>query len=247
MWFLDRTCATPREDVAYDEALLAVAERCEEPLEALRVWESTRPAVVIGRSSSLAGEVRVDECRRRDVPILRRTSGGTAVVIGPGCLMYSVVLSYDLRPELRAIDVAHRFVLSTVLEGIKAWLPEAVLRGTSDLAFGERKFSGNSLRCRRRHLLYHGTLLYDFNLELITELLQTSPPRQPEYRAGRSHLEFVANMPARPESLKDGLRRAFCAVDPSPGDAELERLEATAEFAAAAAQLADDAWTSRVP
>ena len=29
---------------------------------------------------------------------------------------------------------------------------------------GELKFSGNSLRVRRTHLLYHGTLLYDFSL-----------------------------------------------------------------------------------
>jgi len=30
--------------------------------------------------------------------------------------------------------------------------------GTSDLAVGGRKFSGNSLRLKRDHLVYHGTL-----------------------------------------------------------------------------------------
>ncbi len=34
------------------------------------------------------------------IPVLRRASGGAAIVIGPGCLMYALVLSYELRPSL---------------------------------------------------------------------------------------------------------------------------------------------------
>ena len=45
------------------------------------------------------------------IPILRRSSGGAAIVAGPGCLMYAVVLSYEARPELRDISRAHAFVL----------------------------------------------------------------------------------------------------------------------------------------
>ena len=45
-------------------------------------------------------------------------------------------------------------------------------QGTSDLAIGDLKFSGNSARCRRRWLLYHGTLLYDFPLSLVAQCLQ---------------------------------------------------------------------------
>ena len=44
------------------------------------------------------------------------------------------------------------------------------------------------------HLLYHGTVLYDFNLELIDECL-TMPPRVPDYRASRDHRDFVTNLP----------------------------------------------------
>jgi len=69
------------------------------------------------------------------------------------------------------------------------------MRGTSDLAVAERKFSGNSSRVKRGHLLYHGTLLYDFPLGLISDCLRT-PPRQPHYRERRSHGEFVNNIPA---------------------------------------------------
>ncbi len=66
--------------------------------------------------------------------------------------------------------------------------------GISDLVLGDRKFSGNSLRCKRDHFLYHGTLLYQFPLEQIGELLKM-PARQPNYRQGRPHGEFVMNLP----------------------------------------------------
>jgi lipoate-protein ligase A len=213
MLYLDHTCPTPAEDLALDEALLERAERgCAAP-EVLRVWEMRKPTVVLGRSSHHGVEANVVECRRRGVDIFRRTSGGAAIVAGPGCLMYSVVLSYEKHPQLRALDEAHRFVLDTVLEAVRSVVPTASRKGTSDLVVGDKKFSGNSLRCRREHLLYHGTLLYDFPVELIAACLGT-PPRQPEYRAARSHADFVANLPMTREQLIAGLKSAFGANEP---------------------------------
>jgi lipoate-protein ligase A len=62
-------------------------------------------------------------------------------------------------------------------------------------------------------LLYHGTLLYDFPLELIATCLAT-PPRQPDYRAGRSHLEFITNLPVDVKSLRCALISAWSADEP---------------------------------
>ncbi len=80
--------------------------------------------------------------------------------------------------------------------------------GTSDLAVGELKFSGNSARSRREHLLYHGTLLYDFPLGLIERCL-AMPPRMPDYRAGRPHAGFVTNLPVDAETLRRVLLAAW--------------------------------------
>jgi lipoate-protein ligase A len=88
--------------------------------------------------------------------------------------------------------------------------------GTSDLAIAGRKFSGNSLRCKRDHLLYHGTLLYDFDLTLLGRLLKM-PPRQPPYRAGRSHGEFVTNLSLPRDQLVQALAAAFGAAEPLDG------------------------------
>lgn len=213
MLLLEHNGSEPADDLAIDEALLEQAEHRGQPMEVLRLWEPLRPAVVMGRSSSVEREVNLGECRRRGVPIVRRSSGGAAVVIGPGCLMYSVVLSYRLRPALRAIDLAHRYVLAKVAGALRPLVSDVDLRGTSDLALAQRKISGNSVRCKRDHLLYHGTLLYDFPLELLSACL-TMPPRQPEYREGRGHLDFVTNVPVSPDALRSALRAAWQADEP---------------------------------
>jgi lipoate-protein ligase A len=126
--------------------------------------------------------------------------------------MYAVVLSYQLRPALRSIDQAHNFVLDAIVGALNRQLKDgAVIRaGTSDLAIGDRKVSGNALRCRRHFMLYHGTLLYDFPLPLIPKY-QLLPSRQPKYRQQRNHDDFVMNLPLAGEQIRAALVEAFAA------------------------------------
>jgi lipoate-protein ligase A len=216
MLLLDLTLPTPAENLALDEALLETAEEAVAPLEFLRLWEAPEPCVIIGRSSRHASEVRLEACRERGIPVLRRCSGGAAIVAGPGCLMYAVVLSYELRPALRLLDEAHRQILGVVADSLRALVPGVRHEGTSDLALDGRKFSGNSLRCKRSHLLYHGTLLYNFPLDLISECL-ASPPRQPDYRAGRPHESFVMNLPLACSEMRAALVSGWKANVPLAG------------------------------
>jgi lipoate-protein ligase A len=208
MKFLDCTLATPAENLALDEALLDAAQLGECP-EVLRLWESAAPIVVVGRASQVAVEVDLDACRARHIPVLRRTSGGAAIVAGPGCLMYALVLSYERLPHLRMIDQAHSFVLETIASSLRTLVPMVSRCGISDLTIdGRLKFSGNSLRASRTHLLYHGTLLYEFPLPLVGQLLLT-PPRQPEYRARREHDRFVTNLPLGVVELRRAVVNAW--------------------------------------
>ena len=133
--------------------------------------------------------------------------------------MYALVLSYGRRPRLRLLSEAHRYVLGTLAAALRPLAPGVQCRGTSDLALGEYKFAGNSARCRHDHLLYHGTLLYDFPLELIDRCL-AMPPRMPEYRVGRPHGGFVANLPVKAETLRQasvrrGMPASLAAIGPS--------------------------------
>jgi lipoate---protein ligase len=223
---LDLTLPTPAENLALDEALLEAAEAGETG-DVLRLWEPAQMFVVIGRSSRHAAEVNVEACRAAGVPIQRRVSGGAAVVAGPGCLMYSVVQAYAGREHLRMLDELHRQVLGTVRSALDDLMPGIVHLGTCDLVYGGKKVSGNAVRCKRDHFLYHGTLLYNFDLQTIERFLK-QPPRQPDYRQGRSHTDFVTNLLLDVTTLRRALCTTFEAHDelidwPETRTAELTR------------------------
>lgn len=213
MYLLDLTLDTPHDNVALDEALLEGAEAGEVPGEVLRLWESRQPFVVLGRSSIVATEARLDFCRAQNIPILRRCSGGAAIVTGPGCLMYAVVLDSELQPGLEMIDFAHRFVLEKVCQALQQLGCQARPNGTSDIVVGDRKVSGNSLRRKRRWLLYHGTLLYGMSASLIENCLGT-PPRQPEYRNGRGHRDFVGAIDFSAAEIRSAMIASWQATEP---------------------------------
>lgn len=212
MKLLDVTLPTPAENLAADEALLAAAESGHLDDDVLRLWEMPSLAVVVGRSSRIEHEIDAATAAAMHVPVLRRSSGGCAIVAGPGCLMYSVILRYNGREHLRLIDECHRHVLGIIRAALAPIIAGIAHVGTSDLALNNRKFSGNSLRCKRDHLLYHGTILYNFNLNLIPALLKR-PPREPDYRAGRDHADFVTNFPFKPEIIRQHLIAAFGASE----------------------------------
>jgi lipoate-protein ligase A len=214
MHFLDLTLPTPAENLALDEALLESAETDFAFPEVLRLWESPDVMLVLGRASRHAHEARLDQCARLGVSIQRRCSGGTAVVVGPGCLLYSVVLNQRRRPHLAGVEAIHQFVAQTLLNSLRDLAPVAMHEGSSDLTWQGRKFSGNALRIKRDHILYHGTLLYDFPLETIAACLPENPPRQPDYRAGRSHSSFVGILPVAAADLRMALREGWGAEAP---------------------------------
>lgn len=213
MELLDLTLPTPAENLALDEALLDRADTTADETDVLRLWESPQYAVVVGRGSRVSEEVEYAYCARQRIPILRRCSGGAAVVIGPGCLMYSVVLLVSDHPELRVVDQAHRFVLERIAQALRSLNLSVQLSGTSDLTLADRKFSGNSLRCKRNALLYHGTLLYELPLELISACLKM-PPRRPVYRGDRLHEDFLQPLPVSADRLRQALVQAWACAGP---------------------------------
>ena len=85
------------------------------------------------------------------------------------------------------------------------------VQGHTDLAIGGLKFSGNAQRRKRTHLLFHGAILLNLDLDLLEQVLPM-PSLQPDYRSGRSHREFLTQLGVPAESVKQALREAWSAT-----------------------------------
>jgi lipoate-protein ligase A len=210
VYFLDITLPTPEENLAIDEALLLGAE-ADGDAEYLRVWESPDDFAVLGKNCRVAEDVWVENCQSDEVPVLRRISGGGTVLLGPGCLNYTLVLRLDQSAELGGVQSSFDYILERSFRPLRAIHQSIGRAGQSDLMLSGRKFCGNAQRRQRTHLLHHGSVLYAFALDKIPRYLK-EPSRQPDYRSRRSHLDFLTNLPSGREQLRDGLRAAWNAT-----------------------------------
>ncbi len=221
MKYLDLTLPTPAENLACDEALLDAAEAGDsgDAGEVLRFWESPEYFVVVGYANKVTMEVNVAACKAKGIPILRRCSGGGTVLQGPGCLNYTLILKITDDGPLRSISTANRLIMERNRQEIESLLNkfeirnskfEISVRGHTDLVLDGLKFSGNSQRRRKHYLLFHGTFLLNFNLALVSELL-CMPSKQPDYRQGRSHGEFLTNLKMPANKVKAALQKVWNA------------------------------------
>ena len=215
MKYLDVTLGTPAANLAVEDHLLEAADRGEAG-EALRIWRPEQPFVVVGYANSVATEVDRPACQAGGIPVLRRISGGGTVVQGPGVLCYAVILEVERRPELATIPGTNAYVLDRVMAALQPLVEGRIERqGDTDLVLAGRKFAGNAQRRKRRTVLFHGSLLLQADLTMIGRLLR-HPTREPVYRAGRAHGEFLRNLNLDPGRVAAALRSTWGASEPLP-------------------------------
>lgn len=214
MRLLDFTLPTPEENLAMDEALLDACEASEAP-EMLRIWSPASHFVVAGYANSLSRETDLAACQTLGIPVFRRCSGGGTVLQGPGCLNYALILRIDSHPALAAIHSANEWIMNRQRRALQSLLDDeqVEVRGHTDLAVNGLKCSGNAQRRKRHALLFHGSFLTGMDLELIARALRF-PSKEPSYRAGRRHQEFLRNIDTPALALEKTLAREWSASGP---------------------------------
>ncbi|HEX7858984.1 MAG TPA: lipoate--protein ligase family protein [Verrucomicrobiae bacterium] len=209
---------TPAEFLATEEALLDFCEDHTNHPGFLWFWESPNHFVVLGYGKHIAAEVNEPECQRRGIPILRRASGGGTVLQGPGCVNYTLILPMlpiDSRPELSSISSTNIYVMQQIHAALAPIVPgQLAIHGYTDLTIDSLKFSGNAQRRKKRSILFHGSFLLDFNLDLISQVLQ-EPAQQPEYRRHRPHRDFLRNLPVDRPTLTASIQHTWQATTQS--------------------------------
>jgi lipoate---protein ligase len=77
--------------------------------------------------------------------------------------------------------------------------------GHGDLALGDRKCGGSAQRRLKHWFMVHCSILYQFPIDRIVRYLAI-PTRQPAYRQGRAHCDFVSNLELTRQALVEVLR-----------------------------------------
>ncbi len=159
MIIIENGCRDAAFNLAAEEILLRT---CRDD-DLFMLWVND-PAVVIGKFQNPFEEVSLTALRRANVPLYRRISGGGTVYHDRGNLNMTVLT--DPGPDGPDYE---RF-LRPVAEVLRTLGAPAEIRDGSSLFVGDKKVSGSAETVVSGRLLYHGTLLWDADLDRLTAL-----------------------------------------------------------------------------
>ena len=226
----------------------------------LRFYEWSAPTVSLGYLQPTPGGVDLLACRRHGIGLVRRITGGRAVLHADE-LTYSVAV--PLQGPWRSLSVLEVFarISSGLIAGlrrlgVRATLGESralagdgpesgacfLLRRMPAILVGGRKLVGSAQRRWDRYLLQHGSLLLDFDARLHQRIFPAWPRDNPA--AGVTSLRALLG--TRPpigdlvSALREGWREALGAACVA-GDLLLVERKAAEE--GARERYAGDAWT----
>jgi lipoate-protein ligase A len=162
------------------------------------IWQPEQTMVVIGKGSHPEQELVWQNVAADGVPVLRRESGGCAVVISPDMLAISCLVEH---PDGHGSHEYFRRFNQMIINALES-LGVSRLRmdGISDIVLGDRKVAGSSIYRNKDILLFHAILNLRGPVDIFERYLRF-PPRQPDYRQGRAHGDFVTSLQAQGYSI----------------------------------------------
>lgn len=174
-----------------DDVVVSTVKETKEAV--FRCTPYDKKAIVAGRGSRIETEVKIENAIEDDIPILTRIGGGCSVFLDPGNLIVSA--AFPAEGFLNIGPLFHHTVI-WLCNGLKAiGIANLYPDGISDLVIDNRKVGGTCFYRTKGVAYFSASLLVNADLDLIDRYLEF-PPRQPEYRQNRPHLDFVSNLNA---------------------------------------------------
>jgi len=166
---VDTDVARPELTAAIDETLLQarVAGTCG---DTVHLYRRRPPSVSIGYFQSAAEVADLEACRRDDVPVVRRASGGGAIFTDDRQLVYALVWA---PPKAATAKEGFDLACGAIARALGRLGAKGVERsGVNDVLVWGRKVSGSAQAVRRGVHLLHGTVLVDADLDAMFTYLR---------------------------------------------------------------------------
>lgn len=172
----------------YHQAMEEVLFQRQTEAEIYLLWIN-KPAIVFGSYQNPYREINFPFAWEKDIPIIRRITGGGTVYHDFGNINYSIIKKEN--PE--KMDYVR--VMAPIIRALNELGYPVDHRNSCDIYLGDKKISGNAQKMSKGRLLHHGTLLFDADL---TELKQSTSKKQDQIQS-----KGIASRPAHVGNLKD--------------------------------------------
>ena len=150
----------PYKNLAIEEYLLECADD-----DIMMLWQNP-PCVVIGKNQNAFAEINTDFTNKNGILVARRVSGGGAVYHDLGNVNYTFISSK------REDGIDFKTFTAPIIDALSSLGVSVSLSGRNDLEANGRKVSGNAQHVRGSKVLHHGTLLFNSNLNILSDALK---------------------------------------------------------------------------
>ncbi|HEX2106310.1 MAG TPA: biotin/lipoate A/B protein ligase family protein [Nitrososphaera sp.] len=150
-------------NMAIDESLMETAG--EMPI--LRIYGWSPPAVSIGYFQSMNEEIDFAKCRQIGVDVVRRLTGGGAVLHE-----FELTYSFVTKEYPQNIMESYRWICEAIVLSIKRLGFDASFVPLNDIVIANKKVSGNAQTRKKGVLLQHGTILLDIDVSKMFSVLK---------------------------------------------------------------------------
>ena len=166
---LDTGVLEGRLNIAIGQAIVEARQQGTVP-DTLRFLRFP-PTALVGRHQALGQEIDLDYCRKNDIGLARRITGGGAIFMEPGLLGWE--LAFDRKTlGVRSLPDLTRTICEAAAEGISRLGVNARFRPRNDIEVDGRKISGTGGFFDGDTLFYQGTVLVDMDPQVMVSALR---------------------------------------------------------------------------
>ncbi|MBQ1375107.1 MAG: lipoate--protein ligase [Clostridia bacterium] len=167
MIYIENTSVDPYYNMACDEYILKNMDFGE---DILTLWRNDN-AIIIGKNQNAFEEVNAAYVDEHGIKVCRRVTGGGAVYHDLNNLNFSLFI--DLKDSSKLDDL--NFFVLPVVKALSELGVNAEVKGRNDITIDGRKFSGLAQRIHKDKLLFHGTLMFDVDVTILSKCLNVKP------------------------------------------------------------------------
>jgi lipoate---protein ligase len=162
---LETGCNPGAWNMALDETLLTNLVDHDNPILRLYGWQP--PCVSIGYFQSMEEEVDVLKCSSMGVDVVRRITGG-------GAVLHEFELTYTFITKNYPTNIleSYQFICEPVVLCLDRLGYSARYVPLNDIVVDNKKVSGNAQTRKNNILLQHGTILLDVDVEKTFSMLK---------------------------------------------------------------------------
>ena len=229
--FLNTGCDEAGKNMAVDEAMLLSHDAGVAP-PTLRVYGWRLPTLSLGYAQNTQNEVSLDACHHYGVEVVRRPTGGRAVLHDDE-VTYSVVMptllpdgTNTLTEHYRLIGMALAATLSQLGLPVRLARPERSVTSRQsaspacfaalsryELSVAGKKLVGSAQKRAQHALLQHGSIPFTLDRQRLFQCLNVPPEQRQELideaQTTMTAVQEVATTPLQWADLHSALRQGF--------------------------------------